>query len=78
MYYGSSFFCATNFPYAAAQVRACCTRKGGMNMPQKRPREMTNALKQAARQRSETDVLGSYTGVPWEEEEAPVQDADDL
>ena len=25
-----------------------------------------------------TDVLGSYTGVPWDEWDDPVQDADDL
>ena len=28
--------------------------------------------------RAHSDVLGSYTGVPMEEEEQPVQDADDL
>ncbi|MBQ8320373.1 MAG: hypothetical protein IJX81_05785 [Clostridia bacterium] len=28
--------------------------------------------------RSKTDVLGSYTGKPEQEEELPVQDADDL
>ena len=29
-------------------------------------------------QRIDTDPLGSYTGVPQEPEEEPVQDADDL
>ena len=53
-------------------------------MPPKRHREMTEALyRQAlyrqAQERSHTDVLGSYTGVPWDDDdEAPVQDADDL
>ena len=27
---------------------------------------------------SHTDPQGSYTGVPWEPEEEPVQDVDDL
>ena len=27
---------------------------------------------------SHTDVQGMYTGVPWNENEEPVQDADDL
>ena len=31
-----------------------------------------------AREKNATDVLGSWTGVPWDEWEEPVQDADDL
>ena len=32
-----------------------------------------------SRRMSHTDVLGSWTGVPWEDaDEEPVQDADDL
>lgn len=27
---------------------------------------------------SHTDVQGMYTGVPWDEQDEPVQDADDL
>ena len=48
-------------------------------MPPKRHRDMTDALYRQAQERSHTDVLGSYTGVPWEDDdEMPVQDADDL
>lgn len=49
-------------------------------MPPKRHREMTDLLHKQAMEldRSQTDVLGSYTGVPWDEDETPVQDADDL
>ena len=39
-------------------------------------KEMENFAESAGRVNS--DVLGSYTGVPWDEEETPVQDADDL
>ena len=36
-------------------------------------------LADAQRRMSHTDVLGSWTGVPWEDaDEEPVQDADDL
>ena len=31
-----------------------------------------------AQEKHPTDVLGSWTGVPWDPEEEPVQDADDL
>ena len=49
-------------------------------MPPKRHREMTDLLHKQAMEldRSQTDVLGSYTGVPWDEDETPVQDVDDL
>ena len=47
-------------------------------MPPKRHDKMSEELRRAAQRRSETDVLGSYTGVPWDEGETPVQDADDL
>lgn len=48
-------------------------------MPPKRHRDMADALYRQAQERSQTDVLGSYTGVPWEDDdETPVQDADDL
>ena len=33
---------------------------------------------QESQEKNPTDVLGSWTGVPWNPEEAPVQDADDL
>ena len=32
---------------------------------------------QESQEKNPTDVLGSWTGVPWNPEEAPVQDADD-
>jgi len=44
----------------------------------KRHNELVQALIREARRKNPTDVLGSYTGVPWDEDEAPVQDADDL
>ena len=45
----------------------------------KRPKEMVDAIIREARKKNPWDVLGSYTGVPWDDDEdAPVQDADDL
>ena len=44
----------------------------------KRPRELVDAIINAQRRKDMTDVLGSYTGVPWDEFDEPVQDADDL
>jgi len=44
----------------------------------KRPTEMVEAILRSQRQKDPTDVLGSYTGVPWDEWDNPVQDADDL
>ena len=52
-----------------------------MNEKQNRPRrsaEMTEAIIREQRRKNPNDVLGSYTGVPWDEWEEPVQDADDL
>lgn len=50
-------------------------------MPDKkrrRPCELTEAIIAEQRRRNPCDVLGSYTGVPWDEMDEPVQDADDL
>lgn len=44
----------------------------------KRPCELTEAIIAEQQRRTPTDVLGSYTGVPWDELDEPVQDADDL
>lgn len=46
--------------------------------PHKRHRDLTEAIIAEQRKRNPTDVLGSYTGVPWDEFDEPVQDADDL
>ena len=46
--------------------------------PRKRPRDLTEAIIAEQEKKSRTDVLGSYTGVPWDEWDEPVQDADDL
>ncbi len=46
--------------------------------PKKRPQELTQAIIAEQRRKNRTDVLGSYTGVPWDDWEEPVQDADDL
>ena len=44
----------------------------------KRPAEMADAIIREQRKKDPNDVLGSYTGVPWDEWDDPVQDADDL
>ncbi len=44
----------------------------------KRPRDLVDAIIAEQRRKDRTDVLGSWTGVPWDEWEEPVQDADDL
>lgn len=44
----------------------------------KRPSELVEAIIREQRKKDKTDVLGSYTGVPWDDEDTPVQDADDL
>lgn len=46
--------------------------------PTKRPPDLVEAIIDSQRRRDPTDVLGSYTGVPWDEMDEPVQDADDL
>lgn len=43
-----------------------------------RPADMVEAIIAQQRRKDPTDVLGSYTGVPWDEWDDPVQDADDL
>ena len=48
------------------------------NRPKKRPPELVEAIIRSQRRHDPTDVLGSYTGVPWDESDEPVQDADDL
>ena len=47
-------------------------------MKKKRPQELVDAIIAEQRRKDRTDVLGSYTGVPWDEFDEPVQDADDL
>ena len=44
----------------------------------KRPNDLVSAIIREQRRKDPTDVLGSWTGVPWDECEEPVQDADDL
>lgn len=46
--------------------------------PHKRSRDMVEAIIAEQRRKDHNDVLGSYTGVPWDEWEEPVQDVDDL
>ena len=48
------------------------------NQPKKRPPDLTEAIIAEQRRKNPTDVLGSWTGVPWDENDEPVQDADDL
>lgn len=58
------------------------SRKEECRMDRKRPLHpspLVKTLADAQRRMSRTDVLGSWTGVPWEDaDEEPVQDADDL
>ena len=49
-----------------------------MHMRPKRHRDMTEAIIRQQQEKNPWDVLGSWTGVPWDEDETPVQDADDL
>lgn len=44
----------------------------------KRPRDLVEAIIREQRRKNASDPLGSWTGVPWDEWEEPVQDADDL
>lgn len=44
----------------------------------RRPQDLVDAIIAEQRKKDRTDVLGSYTGVPWDDWEEPVQDADDL
>lgn len=44
----------------------------------RRPRDLVEAIIDQQRRKDPTDVLGSWTGVPWDENDEPVQDADDL
>lgn len=46
--------------------------------PHKRSRDLVEAIIAEQRRKDRCDVLGSYTGVPWDEWDEPVQDADDL
>ncbi len=46
--------------------------------PMRRDRNLVEAIIAEARRKDRTDVLGSWTGVPWDEWEEPVQDVDDL
>lgn len=52
--------------------------EGGMHMPPKRHNAMTEAIIRQSQAKNPFDVLGSWTGVPWDDEDEPVQDADDL
>ena len=58
------------------------SRKEECRMDRKRPLHpspLVKTLADAQRRMSHTDVLGSWTGVLWEDaDEEPVQDADDL
>ena len=53
--------------------------KGGRFMGKKKHHgKAVDKILQESQEKTPTDVLGSWTGVPWNPEEAPVQDADDL
>jgi len=47
-------------------------------LKRKKKAPMDEAMEMTAFQASATDPQGSYTGVPADADEAPVQDADDL
>ena len=44
----------------------------------KRPPKVVEDMLAISQEKHATDVQGSWTGVPWNPEESPVQDADDL
>ncbi len=44
----------------------------------KRCKALVEAIIAEQRRKDRTDPLGSWTGVPWDELDEPVQDADDL
>ncbi len=44
----------------------------------RRPEKLVDAILKEQQRKTDTDVLGSWTGVPWDEHDMPVQDADDL
>lgn len=48
------------------------------NKPSKRSEDLVEAIVAEQRRKDPTDPLGSWTGVPWDENDTPVQDADDL
>ena len=45
---------------------------------QRQAQHRQDAIIAEQRRKDRTDVLGSYTGVPWDEWDDPVQDVDDL
>lgn len=47
-------------------------------MEEKKQSKPLTAILREAQRKHPTDVLGSWTGVPWDPAESPVQDADDL
>lgn len=66
---------------AKAKTGQTASRKEECRMEKKSPHPslLTKTLADTRRRMSKTDVLGSWTGVVWEDEdEEPVQDADDL
>lgn len=70
-----------NSHHFRAQNGAYCLWKEGFIMTEKkrkRPDALVEAIIAEQRKKDRTDVLGSYTGVPWDEWDDPVQDADDL
>lgn len=44
----------------------------------KRPKDLVQSIIREQQRKSPTDPLGMWTGVPYDEDEVPVQDADDL
>ena len=48
------------------------------NKNQKSPRKKVKSIKIAGEKNIKSDVQGSYTGVPEEPYERPIQDVDDL
>lgn len=72
---------SANSHHRRRKIGAYCLWKEGCNMTEKkrkRPDALVEAIIAEQRRKDPTDVLGSYTGVPWDEWDDPVQDADDL
>ena len=56
----------------------CAGKLKGGGERMKRPKDMVRAILREQQKKNPTDPLGSWTGVPFNEDEEPVQDADDL
>ena len=72
---------SVKFPSCNPEKGRILQAKEGLQMSErkrKRPANLVEEIIAEQRKKDPTDVLGSWTGVPWDEWDEPVQDADDL